>query len=250
MSMIQRERPGLRGVRAARNNETGSGCGDTGEQPASIDRMGVPKVMAVVAHLRGTFECGSLPQDGAYRPSSRCVRASRFFTFALVVAAALAGVVPMAEKAAAQVPPADALRIRVEALAIEPRVEGTAIADAWFLIRFYERRQFEPAWDSPGRLDGLLRALDGSDEHGLDPSDYHVELIRAHVEERRREAAVEPDIALDILATDAVARYAFHLRFGKVDPVEIEPGWNFSRTLLGVDAVNAVQSLIDAPDIA
>src|SRR5690606_6680345 len=98
---------------------------------------------------------------------------------ALIVAASLASGMLAPLEAGAQALPADALRTRVEALTIEPRIDETAIADAWFLIRFYERRQFAPAWDSFGRLDGLLRALDGSDEHGLDPSDYHVELIRA-----------------------------------------------------------------------
>ncbi|MBN1239585.1 MAG: L,D-transpeptidase family protein [Gammaproteobacteria bacterium] len=147
--------------------------------------------------------------------------------------------------------PTEELRVRVEALAVAPRIDGAATADPWFLIRFYERRRFAPAWDD-ARLDALLRALDGSDEHGLAPDDYHVDSIRAHragtgsVED---ESPADARIHLDILATDALARYAFHLRFGKVDPEMLDPAWNFTRTLEGVDAVNAVQRLMDAPDM-
>jgi murein L,D-transpeptidase YcbB/YkuD len=143
----------------------------------------------------------------------------------------------------------EALRSRVEALALEPQIDGTPVADAWFLIRFYERRQFRSAWDPDTKLDGLLRALEGSGEHGLDSADYHEDLLREHRERRSREPSPDTDINLDILATDALARYAFHLRFGKVNPEAIEPTWNFSRTLEGVSPVNAVQNLIDAPDI-
>jgi L,D-transpeptidase YcbB len=51
---------------------------------------------------------------------------------------------------------------------------------------------------------------------------------------------------LDILATDALARLVFHLRFGKVDPVQLESSWNFSRTLDGISPVVALSSLINA----
>jgi murein L,D-transpeptidase YcbB/YkuD len=149
----------------------------------------------------------------------------------------------------AQADVAEALRSRVEALAVEPRIDETPVADALFLMRFYENRAFRPAWDSDTKLDGLLRALEGSREHGLDPADYHDELLREHRAQRSLEPSPDTDIYLDILATDALARYAFHLRFGKVNPEAIEPTWNFSRTLEGVNAVNVVQGLIDSSDI-
>ena len=148
----------------------------------------------------------------------------------------------------AQTDVSEALRVRVEALAVAPRIDEVSVADPWFLIRFYERRQFRLAWDSEVKLAGLLAALDGSDEHGLDPDDYHVGLLRELIDEPRTSAGA--NVNLDVLATDALARYAFHLRFGKVNPEAIEPSWNFSRTLEGVSAVSAVQGLIDAPDIA
>ncbi|HEX6994162.1 MAG TPA: L,D-transpeptidase family protein [Gammaproteobacteria bacterium] len=144
----------------------------------------------------------------------------------------------------------EALRARVEALAVEPRIDGVAVADPWFLIRFYERRQFSPAWESRAKRDALLRALERSVEHGLDPDDYHVGLLRAHAAETNGEDPKAAAIHFELLASDALARFAFHLRFGKVNPEALEPSWNFSRTLEGTDPVAVFQRLIDAADIA
>src|SRR5690606_33336727 len=144
----------------------------------------------------------------------------------------------------------EALRARVEALADEPRIDGVAVADPWFLIRFYERRQFSPAWESRAKRDALLRALERSVEHGLDPDDYHVGLLRAHAAETNGEDPKAAAIHFELLASDALARFAFHLRFGKVNPEALEPSWNFSRTLEGTDPVAVFQRLIDAADIA
>jgi len=144
----------------------------------------------------------------------------------------------------------EALRARVEALADEPRIDGVAVADPWFLIRFYERRQFSPAWESDAKRDALLRALERSVEHGLDPDDYHVALLRAHMAETPDEDREAAAVHFELLASDALARYAFHLRFGKVNPEALEPSWNFSRTLEGTNPIAVFQRLIDAADIA
>ncbi len=144
----------------------------------------------------------------------------------------------------------EALRARVESLVIEPRVAGAAVADPEFLIRFYERRQFSPAWESEAKRAALLGALGRSAEHGLDPADYHLELLSEHRSAPGTEAAEYSAIVFEVLASDALARYAFHVRFGKVNPEAIESSWNFSRTLEGVDPIAVYQRLIEADDIA
>jgi len=144
----------------------------------------------------------------------------------------------------------EALRARVEALADEPRIDEVAVADPWFLIRMYERRQFSPAWESDAKRQALLRALERSADHGLDPDDYHIELLRAHVEGTHGEDPRAAAIHFELLASDALARFAFHLRFGKVNPEALEPSWNFSRTLEGTNPIAVFQRLIDAADIA
>jgi murein L,D-transpeptidase YcbB/YkuD len=44
-------------------------------------------------------------------------------------------------------------------------------------------------------------------------------------------------------------RLAYHLRFGKVNPRELYPDWNFSRSLGAIDPVQAVEAAISAPDL-
>lgn len=143
----------------------------------------------------------------------------------------------------------EALRARAEALAVEPRIDGVAVADPWFLIRFYERREFSPAWESEAKRDALLAALSRSAEHGLDPDDYHIGLLRAHDAGAHEDPTLD-DVHFELLASDALARYAFHLRFGKVNPEALEPSWNFSRTLEGTSPIAVFQRLVDAEDVS
>ena len=142
------------------------------------------------------------------------------------------------------------LQLRIGALAEDPRVAGRPVADRWFLVRFYERRQFTPAWDSPAKLDDLLAVVIGSTRHGLEPEDYHLgpltELVAASREEPTRALATE----LELLATDALIRLAFHLRFGKVNPEKFESTWNFSRNMGGISPVTAIQTLVRVDDLS
>lgn len=147
-------------------------------------------------------------------------------------------------------PSAEQLQLRLGALAEDPRVAGREVADRWFLARFYERREFTPAWAEWAKIDQLLEAVDGSRRHGLEPEDYHRATLGALAAELR--AAPRPGLAteVEILATDALARLAFHLRFGKVNPERIESTWNFSRDMGSVSPVTAIQALLKADDLA
>ncbi len=144
---------------------------------------------------------------------------------------------------------AEMQRTRVEALAVDPRVDTVPVTDPWFLIRLYERRQFNPVWESEARLDSLIDVLMASTAHGLDPEDYHVTALNDARAALDRQAHPLAGASVDILATDALARYAYHLRFGKVNPEALEPTWNFTRTLAGTDPVEAILRLAAADDL-
>jgi L,D-transpeptidase YcbB len=145
---------------------------------------------------------------------------------------------------------AEQLQLRIGALAEDPRVAGREVADRWFLARFYERREFTPAWGEWAKIDQLLGAIAGSARHGLDPEDYHQAILKELAAAGR--SAPRPELAteLEVLATDALVRLAFHLRFGKVNPERIESTWNFSRDMGSVGPVTAIQSLLHADDLA
>jgi murein L,D-transpeptidase YcbB/YkuD len=165
---------------------------------------------------------------------------------ATLVALALVGLVrPIGAQDVAEV-----LRQRVEELRATGQlvVMGAPIASRNVLPTLYERRAFEPTWRSLEQIDSLLDILDQSYTEGLDPADYHAPAIRAA---RATLSSFEPlapteRASLDILLTDSVIRLGYHLRFGKVDPVALDPHWNLSRDLMGEDAITTIQAAIDS----
>ena len=145
--------------------------------------------------------------------------------------------------------PAEQLQLRIGSLAEDPRVAGQTVADRWFLARFYERRQFNPAWGSAAKREQLLAAVAGSVRHGLNPEDYHWTALSGLVGALSGEAPAALLTELDILATDALTRLAFHLQFGKVNPEQLESSWNFSRDVGSVSPVTAIRALLRADDL-
>lgn len=141
------------------------------------------------------------------------------------------------------------LQLRVGALADDPRVAGQVVADRWFLTKFYERHEFGLTWTPTAKLDQLLVAVSGSARHGLNPEDYHWSALSWLVSSLPEEPSPALRIELDILATDALTRLAFHLQFGKVDPEYLGPSWNFSRDVGSVDPVTVISTLQRADDL-
>lgn len=126
---------------------------------------------------------------------------------------------------------------------------GSPLSATALLARFYQERDFSPAWDTPAKFNALLRAVEASRQHGLSPRDYN----RGFLLRLSDAAAFRPSAALaaelEVLATEALARLALHLHHGKLDPVAIEPSWNFTRPMDGIDLVEALQAIIAAPHL-
>ena len=147
---------------------------------------------------------------------------------------------------AATDPLRDALRQRVETLrgAGDARIGAGSPAARALLATLYEKRGFAPLWDETPRALSLLSAIDASETHGLEPRDYHADLLAAPPA-----ANADRDRALaerDVLLTDAFVRLAYHLFFGKADPRALQHGWNFARTLGGADPDAALAGLLAA----
>jgi murein L,D-transpeptidase YcbB/YkuD len=134
----------------------------------------------------------------------------------------------------------------------EPRVEGESISSVVLLPDLYARRDFRPLWQRPERLDELLAWIERSASFGLDPADYHraaIERVRAGL---RDAGGGTPwsRAALDVLATDAMIRLAYHLEFGKVDPQDLDANWNMTREIEGADPVGVLTEVMEAPNLA
>jgi len=135
----------------------------------------------------------------------------------------------------AQEPARELMRQRIEQLLRDPEatVHGDRIAALELISEFYERRDFGLAWTGhPERVTALMGMIDAAEEDGLNPRDYHQQALGAAL------AAVpaggeggdpQARVDLDLLLTDALVRLGYHMRYGKVDPVALDPDWNFRR---------------------
>ena len=148
---------------------------------------------------------------------------------------------------------ADLIRAHVEELRVTGNLEvsGQPIASRELLPLIYENREFTPAWKTLRQFDSLLEMLDESYREGLEPNDYHAAALRAARATLTDFAALAPSdrAALDILLSDSIIRFGYHLRFGKVDRNAIDSNWNFSRPLLLEDAADTIQEAIDSPSL-
>jgi murein L,D-transpeptidase YcbB/YkuD len=164
----------------------------------------------------------------------------------LAVAMRLAAALALAAGAARADETTELLSHRIEALraGAEVQIGRDRIAAVRVLPDLYERAGFALLWTRPGAAGELLAAIRGAAAHGLDPDDYHRPEIEARLAARGRAAE---RVELDILLTDALARLAYHLAFGKVDPVRLEPHWNLASEVDGVDPAEALRSVIEAP---
>jgi murein L,D-transpeptidase YcbB/YkuD len=137
--------------------------------------------------------------------------------------------VPLAERT---VPSAltEAIRERVDRLRYEQPsdIRGARVVLDDLVAKFYESRQFQPAWQERARLDALVGAIDELVNDGLAPADYHVDALRSYRLDARIGTLTPADLAnLELVATDAFMLAAWHLYLGKVDPHELSSQWNF-----------------------
>ena len=164
-----------------------------------------------------------------------------------------AAVTPAATQLPAPNPIAELIRADVEQLRATGDLDlgGVTIASRIILPRLYEARAFAPTWQTQAQIDSLLETIDEGYKEGLNPRDYHVDQVRA-----ARAAFANVDAlptaeraAFDVILTDSVIRLGYHLRFGKVDPVALNPNWNSKQDLMGRDPAVTIQKAIDAPSM-
>lgn len=143
-------------------------------------------------------------------------------TLALVTAGALAP--------AAADPVAEVIHDRIDFVRETGQLTlaGRTVVSRVGINEIYSGLGFQPLWREPGRVDDLLALVRESTDDGLNPADYHLEALESLWREVRIRPTPENLADLDVLATDAYMLLLYHLYFGKVDPVSLEPTWNFS----------------------
>ncbi len=99
------------------------------------------------------------------------------------------------------------------------------------LPRLYKFNGSKFIWTSQKNIEDAYRALELSYLDGLLPEDYHQKeladlkerILASTVTEQKQSLLAKHDIVL----TDAMIMFGFHLLMGKVDPVSINPFWNY-----------------------
>jgi murein L,D-transpeptidase YcbB/YkuD len=145
------------------------------------------------------------------------------------------------------------LRKRIERLSAreDPSIDGARIAALSFIESFYQQRSFDLAWRDGANRAALLAAIAASPNDGLNPKDFHVEVIERlwdQLSAAPDDQALRAD--LDIVLTEALVRLGYQLFYGKLDPERLDADWNFAKPLLARDPVHAVASALQPGALA
>lgn len=211
--------------------------------------------------------CRRAPSTLAHRPSkllfAATAAASLLSTVAVMAAptsartsvalaaAAVATATAPTTVATAPNPVVEALRERVDAIRAAAEGGGSGGIEAGgeplratqTLPQLYQMNGFQPLWDAL-RLRSLVELLRDIEDDGLRPSDYHLAPLQQLLGRTATLAPLER-ATLDLLASDAYALILYHLYFGKVDPLSLDPAWNFEqRQIRAADAVHFVHDAI------
>lgn len=154
----------------------------------------------------------------------------------LVAALSLSAALTSGGTAAHDAVPTEALRALLADSAPRLEIAGEPLWSAPVQRALYADANASPRW-TPARLAQLRAAITDSAADGLNPADF---LAGALTRADAQSAAVR-----EILATEALARLAFTLRYGKANPRRLLPDWNYSRALGSVSPVAWLREAIE-----
>lgn len=137
----------------------------------------------------------------------------------------------------------------------QPEIEGNKLFSSEVLPEFYYNRDFRPAWSDYSAFVDALNGLENSFHDGLNPEDYHASKINDIVKklnDNLQEGEIDYNIIahLDILLTDAVLLYAYHLLEGKVNPETLDANWNYSFKEIQDDAPYKLERAVETASVS
>ena len=99
------------------------------------------------------------------------------------------------------------------------------------LTKLYDEVDNKRLWSEEKNRQDLINIIEGAYFEGLDPNDYHFKSIKQLYLEKTDDLDEEAErlAKIDVLMSDAIMLYAFHMIQGKVDPESLDPNWNYSR---------------------
>jgi len=115
------------------------------------------------------------------------------------------------------------------------------------LTKLYNDADNRRLWSEEKNREDLISIIEGAYFEGLNPDDYHIQSIKQLYLEKNDDLEVEVArlAKLDVLMSDAIMLYAFHMIQGKVNPESLDPNWNYSRRDLPEDVELKLITLLD-----
>lgn len=111
---------------------------------------------------------------------------------------------------------------------------------------FYQRRDYEPAWDNIKLREDLIASIKTSEDEGLYFEDYHGNKIEKSFGNLNDLNDTELS-RLDILLTDAYFKFSDHLFNGKTDPKTLHEIWDIPREPM--DHISVLERLMEDKDL-
>ena len=128
---------------------------------------------------------------------------------------------------------------------IEENIDAGAV-----VARFYQTQGIKPLWNNPDRVERMLKELELASAEGLNPEDYHYSYLRDLQKLLTAKASANQKAEFELLMTDALMVYGYHLLRGKVDPKNLEATWNYTEAEILEDKVfSQISSHANAGDL-
>lgn len=144
-------------------------------------------------------------------------------------------------------------QLQIEQLLNTPdlEIQGDRVFMQNLMREVYVTNAFEPLWTNAERIAELRTLLLESASHGLQPDDYHLQLIDQLLSQTQSSAGPGSRAGLDLLLTDGLMLYAYHRRLGKIKAQDIDPDINFKREALSeYSSPQAVRKAISSDNLA
>ena len=136
---------------------------------------------------------------------------------------------------------------------IEPMVTHLDSSEYWMdghfefsntvLPEAYKNRNYYPLWNSEVNRNEAIKQLTQAWKHGLLPQDYYIfDLVKYNI--KYDTLNINKRASYDVLLTDVMLLYSYHLTRGKLDPETLSSTWNYKGRKLPESTVDSLVSAL------
>jgi murein L,D-transpeptidase YcbB/YkuD len=129
-------------------------------------------------------------------------------------------------------------------------VNGVDILARDIVEHVYKDNAYQPYWTDSANILELMQLIEGAADHGLKPTDYNIEPLRAILQRRQQNPSAAIAAESDIMLTESLLRYGYSRRYGKADPTKLDSDFNFRReTFRNQPPAKTMQEILSADSL-